>query len=76
MLSNCGAGKDSQESSPMLQFESINSSVLSLLYGPTMYMTTAKTLALNRRTFVGKVRSLFFNMLSRFVIAFLEASAF
>ena len=52
----------------MLQFESINSSVLSLLYGPTMYMTTAKTLALNRRTFVGKVRSLFFNMLSRFDI--------
>ena len=35
------------------------------------YMTTWKTIALTRRTFVGKVMSLFFNMLSRFVIAFL-----
>ena len=34
-------------------------------------MTTGKTIALTRRTFVGKVMSLFFNMLSRFVIAFL-----
>ena len=35
------------------------------------YMTTRKTIALTRRTFVGKVMSLFFNMLSRLVIAFL-----
>jgi len=35
------------------------------------YMTTGKTIALTRRTFVGKVMSLFFNMLSRLVIAFL-----
>ena len=35
------------------------------------YMTTGKTIALTRQTFVGKVMSLFFNMLSRFVIAFL-----
>jgi len=35
------------------------------------YMTTGKTIALTRRTFVGKVMSLLFNMLSRFVIAFL-----
>ena len=35
------------------------------------YMTTGKTIALTRRTFVGKVISLLFNMLSRFVIAFL-----
>ena len=34
-------------------------------------MTTGKTIALTRRTFVGKVMSLLFNMLSRFVIAFL-----
>ena len=34
------------------------------------YMTTGKTIALTRRTFVGKVMSLLFNMLSRFVIAF------
>ena len=35
------------------------------------YMTTGKTIALTRWTFVSKVISLFFNMLSRFVIAFL-----
>ena len=35
------------------------------------YMTTRKTIALTRWTFVGKVMSLFFNMLSRLVIAFL-----
>ena len=35
------------------------------------YTTTRKTIALTRWTFVGKVMSLFFNMLSRFVIAFL-----
>ena len=35
------------------------------------YMTTGKTIALNRHIFVGKVMSLLFNMLSRFVIAFL-----
>ena len=34
------------------------------------YMTTGKTIALTRRTFVGKVISLLFNMLSRFVITF------
>ena len=38
------------------------------------YMTTGKTIALTRRTFVGKVMSLLFNMLSRFVIAFLPKS--
>ena len=35
------------------------------------YMTTGKTIALTRRTFVGKVISLLFNMLSRLVITFL-----
>ena len=35
------------------------------------YMTTGKTIALTISTFVGKVMSLVFNMLSRFVIAFL-----
>ena len=34
------------------------------------YMTTGKTIALTRRTYVGKVMSLLFNMLSRLVIAF------
>src|SRR5574342_137714 len=38
------------------------------------YMTTGKTIALTRRTFVGKVMSLVFNMLSRLVITFLPGS--
>ena len=38
------------------------------------YMTTGKTIALILQTFVGKVMSLLFNMLSRFVIAFLPRS--
>ena len=38
------------------------------------YMTTGKTIALTRWTFVGKVMSLLFNMLSRLVIAFLPRS--
>ena len=38
------------------------------------YMTTGKTIVLTRRTFVGKVMSLLFNVLSRLVIAFLPKS--
>ena len=38
------------------------------------YMTTGKTIALTRRTFVGKVASLLFNMLSRLMIAFFPRS--
>ena len=38
------------------------------------YMTTGKTIALTRRTFVGKVMPLLFNMLSRLVIIFLPRS--
>ena len=38
------------------------------------YMTTGKTIALTRWTFIGKVMSLLFNMLSRLVIAFLPRS--
>ena len=40
------------------------------------HMTTGKTIALTRWTFVGKVMSLLFNILSRFVIAFLSGNAF
>ena len=40
------------------------------------YMTTGKTIALTRWTFVGKVMSLLFNMLSRLVISFLPRSVF
>ena len=39
--------------------------------GKSPYMTTGKTIALTRWTFVGKVMSLLFNMLSRLVITFL-----
>ena len=68
--------RDSQESSPTPWFKSINSLALSFLYGPTLtsYMTTGKTIALTRWTFVGKVMCLLFNMLSRFLIAFLARS--
>ena len=37
-------------------------------------MTTGKTVAFTRWTFVGKVMSLLFNMLSRFIVAFLPRS--
>ena len=39
-----------------------------------LYMTTGKTIALTIQTFVGKVTSLLFNTLSRFVIALLPRS--
>ena len=45
--------------------------IVQLLYP---YMTTGKTIALTRQTFVGKVMSLLFNMLSRLVITFLPRS--
>ena len=59
----------SQESSPTPQFKNINHQcsaffVVQLSY---LYMTARKTIALTRQTFVGKVMSLRFNMLSRFV---------
>ena len=40
------------------------------------YMTTRKTIALTIQTFVSKLMYLFYNMLSRFVIAFLPRSKF
>ena len=39
-----------------------------------LYMTTGKTIALTRQTFIGKVMSLLFNMLFRLVITFLPRS--
>ena len=74
--SPCSPG-DSQESSPTPQFKSLNSSVLNFLYSPHLshpYMTTGKTIDLTRWTFVSKVTSLLFNMLSGLVIAFLPRS--
>ena len=63
-------------SSATLEFESISSSVLSLLCGPTLTSIHDywKNHAWTTGTFVGKVMSLLFNMLSRFVIVFLPGS--
>ena len=65
-----------QEFSPALQFESLNSLASSLFMGQLShpYMTAGKTIALTLQTFVGKVISLPFNMLSRFIILFLPRS--
>ena len=62
--------RDSQDSSPAPQLESISASVLNLLYDPsfTSNMTTRKTIALMTWTFASKVISQIFNMLSQFVI--------
>ena len=54
------------------QFFGVHSSLWSNSH--IWYMKTGKTIALTRWTFVGKVMSLLFNMLSRFVIAFLPRS--
>ena len=64
------------KSSPTPQFKSINSLVLSFLYSPTLtYIHDYwKTIALTKWTFVGKVMSLLFNILSRLCIAFLPRS--
>ena len=63
----------------LLQHHSSKASILQhsafftvLLLHP--YMTTGKTIALTKRTFVGKVMSLLLNMLSRLVITFLPRS--
>src|SRR5574341_513269 len=63
----------------LLQHHSSNASVLwclafFILQLSHPYMTTGKTIALIRRTFVGKVVSLLFNMLSRLVVTFLPRS--
>ena len=65
--------RDSQESSPALQFKTINSLVLILLYGPTL-RSIHDYWKNHSFHFVGKVMSLLFNTLSRFVIAFLPRS--
>ena len=70
--------RDSQESSPTPQFKTINSSALSFPYSPTLISIhdhwKSHSLEGPRRTFVGKVMSLLFNMLSRLVITFLPRS--
>ena len=69
------AVQGTQEPSPTPQFKNINPSVLSFLYGPTLTsIHTGNTIPLTRWTFVSKVTSLLFNMLSRLVMAFLPRS--
>ena len=69
------AVQGTQESSPTPQFKSISSSVLSFMVQLSHpYMTTGKTTALTRWTFVGKVTSQLFNKLSRLVVTFLLRS--
>ena len=63
----------------LLQHHSLNASVLrrSAFFTVQLsypYMTTEKTIALTRQTFVGKVMSLLLNILSRLVITFLPRS--
>ena len=63
----------------LLQYHSSKASILQcsaffIVQLSHPYMTTGKTTALTRRTFVGKVMSLLFNMLSRLVITFLPRS--
>ena len=67
--------RDSQESSPAPQFKhSLWHSSFFLVQFSHPYMTTRKIIALTRWTFVCKVMSLLFNMLSSFVIAFFQKS--
>ena len=63
----------------LLQYHSSKASILwhsafFIVQHSHPYLTTGKTIALTRRTFVGKVMSLLFNMLSRLVIALLPRS--
>ena len=68
--------RDSQESSPTPEFKSINSLVPSFLYSPTLTSICDywKNHSFARWTFVGKVMSLIFNMLSSLVTTFLPRS--
>ena len=74
---NLFAGQDTLKS--LLQHHSSKASILrcSALFTVQLshpYMTTGKTIALTRRTLVGKVMSLLLNILSRLVITFLPRS--
>ena len=63
-------------SSPTPQFKAsvLRFSAFFMVQFSHSYITTGKTIALTRQTFVGKVMSLLFNMLSRLVINFLLRS--
>ena len=68
--------RDSENSSPVPQFEIISSSVsaLYMVQSSHSFLTTGKTIAVTIWSFEGKVMSLLFNMLSRFVTACIPRS--
>ena len=68
--------RDSQEFSPTPQVKTsiLQCSAFFIFQLSHPYMTTGKTIPLTRRTFLDKVMSLLFNMLSRLVITFLPRS--
>ena len=70
LSSSSSTPRDSQESSPTPQCKSINfwCTAFFIVQLSHPYMTTGKTIALTRRSFVDKVMSLLFNMLSGLVI--------
>ena len=70
------APRDSQESSPTPRSKAsiLQCSAFFIVQLSHPYLYTGKTIALTRRTFVGKVMSLLLNMLSRLVITFLPRS--
>ena len=65
----------------LLQHHSSKASILQLsaffmVHISHPYVATEKTIALTRQTFVGKIMSVLFNMLSRLIIAFLSRSKY
>ena len=78
MVWSLHCSRDSQASSLTPQFKNINCLVFSLLYGWTLTSTHDywETIAFTIWSLAGKVMSLLFNTLSRFVIAFLSRSKY
>ena len=76
MVGSPRSPRDSQESSSIPQFKGIilQHSAFFIVQLSHPHVTIGKTIALTIQTFVGKVMSLLFNMLSRLVTAFLPRS--
>ena len=73
MVTSLCSPRDAQQSSPTPQLKTsiLQCSAFFIVQLSNSYMTTGKTIALTRQTFVGKIMSLLFHMLSRLVITFL-----
>ena len=71
MVGSPNCPRDSQESSPTSEASILQLSAFFIVQLSHPYKTSGRNTALTRRTFVGKVMSLIFNTLSRFVIGFL-----